>query len=77
MFGAWACIVPFSDAGRPCSSKADCQGRCLVGGEGSPNSLIQNRTGSSLRGQCERTNKTFGCYGAIEGGKLVQTICED
>lgn len=78
MFGTWACTVPFSDGGRACRSKVDCQGRCLVVLDGTgPNFLNDHPIGAVLEGQCERTNQTFGCYGTIEGGKLVEITCED
>ena len=63
------CVVPFADAGKTCSDKADCQGACIADG----NAESQNAT----TGQCQKTNVQFGCYAKIVGGKSTGTICVD
>lgn len=78
MFGAWACVVPFSDGGRQCRTKADCQGRCLVDLDAAGSDYLKSHpVGAAADGQCELTNQTFGCFGVIEEGKLVSEPCED
>lgn len=63
------CVVPFADAGKTCSDKADCQGACIADG----NAASQSAT----TGQCQKTNVQFGCYAKIVGGKSTGTICVD
>src|SRR3954469_13095382 len=48
------CVVPYADAGKICSDKADCQGACIAQG----NLEAQGVT----TGQCQKTNVQFGCY---------------
>jgi hypothetical protein len=55
------CVVPYADAGKTCSDKADCQGACIAEG----NLEAQGAT----TGQCQKTNVQFGCYAKIVGGK--------
>jgi hypothetical protein len=67
------CVVPYADAGKTCSDKADCQGACIAEG----NLEAQGAT----TGQCQKTNVQFGCYAKIVGGKssptAYATICVD
>lgn len=63
------CVVPYADAGKTCSDKADCQGACIAEG----NAESQGAT----TGQCQKTNVQFGCYAKIVGGKSTGTICVD
>ena len=63
------CVVPFSDAGKTCSDKADCQGACIADGNA--------ESQSATTGQCQKTNVQFGCYAKIVGGKSTGTICVD
>jgi putative hemolysin len=63
------CVVPYADAGKICSDKADCQGACIAEG----NLEAQGAT----TGQCQKTNVQFGCYAKIVGGKATGAICVD
>lgn len=63
------CVVPYADAGKTCSDKADCQGACIAEG----NLEAQGAT----TGQCQKTNVQFGCYAKIVGGKSTGAICID
>lgn len=63
------CVVPYADAGKTCSDKADCQGSCIAEG----NLEAQGAT----TGQCQKTNVQFGCYAKIVGGKATAAICVD
>ena len=63
------CVVPYADAGKTCSDKADCQGACIAEG----NLEAQGAT----TGQCQKTNVQFGCYAKIVGGKTTGAICVD
>ncbi len=63
------CVVPYADAGKTCSDKADCQGACIAEG----NLEAQGAT----TGQCQKTNVQFGCYAKIVGGKATAAICID
>ncbi|SFK32525.1 hypothetical protein [Caulobacter sp. UNC279MFTsu5.1] len=63
------CVVPYADAGKTCSDKADCQGACIAEG----NLEAQG----AVTGQCQKTNVQFGCYAKIVGGKATAAICVD
>lgn len=67
-FGSPFCQFRYGDAGKTCSGKADCQGRCLSYFYGQPN---EQKIGNSVAGKCEAERSTFGCYGTVEGGKLA------
>ena len=67
-FGNPFCQFRYDDAGKACSGKADCEGRCLSYFDGQPN---EPRVGSNVTGKCEAERSTFGCYGTVEGGKLA------
>ena len=63
------CVVPYADAGKTCSDKADCQGACIADGNA--------ESQAATAGQCQKTNVQFGCYAKIVGGKSTGTICID
>lgn len=63
------CVVPYADAGKTCSDKADCQGACIAEG----NLEAQG----AVTGQCQKTNVQFGCYAKIVDGKATGAICVD
>ena len=71
--GIPTCVHPYSDAGKTCSGKSDCKGRCLANeGPGGLPTL-----GSATGGHCQADNKLFGCYAEVEGGKAKAAICVD
>ncbi len=63
------CVVPYSDAGKSCSGKADCQGRCVAKGGEKP--------GSPATGVCEKDNDPCGCVTLVEDGKVAGGRCVD
>ncbi len=64
------CVVPYADAGKACSAKADCTGQCLAQGEVAP--------GAKAQGLCQTDiSQNFGCRQRIDGGVAVGTICVD
>ncbi|MEG0182664.1 MAG: hypothetical protein RR704_04285 [Stenotrophomonas sp.] len=64
------CVVPYADAGRACSAKADCSGQCLAEGEVT--------AGVPARGVCQTDlRQNFGCRQRIDGGVAQGTICVD
>jgi hypothetical protein len=70
MFGMPACVLPYSDAGKVCTDKSECQGRCLQVGAGAT-------PGTQAVGACEATNEPCGCTSPVEHGVATQGICED
>jgi len=64
------CVVPYADAGKVCSAKADCSGQCLATSDVAP--------GTAARGVCQRdVSQNFGCRPRIDGGVALGTICVD
>lgn len=61
------CVHPFADAGKACTDKADCQGKCIA----------QGNSNDATAGQCQADDRQFGCYSEIMGGKASNTICVD
>jgi hypothetical protein len=64
---AEACVHRFADAGKACTDKADCQGKCIGTGNDP----------AATAGQCQADDRLFGCYSEIKGGKAVNTLCVD
>jgi hypothetical protein len=71
--GIPTCVHSYSDAGKACSGKSDCKGRCLAN-EG-PGGLP--RLGNATGGHCQADDKLFGCYAEVQGGKAKAAICVD
>jgi hypothetical protein len=71
--GRPVCVHPYSDAGKSCSGKSDCRGRCLAN-EG-PGGLP--KLGDATGGHCQPDDRLFGCYAEVEGGKAKAAICVD
>lgn len=66
------CVVPYADAGKACSAKAECSGQCLAQGE---TELV---AGSKARGVCQTdVSQNFGCRQRIDNGVAQGTICVD
>lgn len=64
------CVVPYADAGKACTAKADCSGQCLATDEVA--------AGSPASGACQRdASENFGCRQRIDGGLAQGTICVD
>lgn len=65
------CVVHFSDAGKSCSNKSQCRGRCLANPENA------GKTGDSATGQCEQDDDPCGCKFEVKNGKIAAGICVD
>ena len=68
-FGSPICQIPFQDAHKACSGKADCRGRCL---SDAPVHAETIPVGAPTAGSCEAESSTFGCFAKVEGGKLAE-----
>jgi hypothetical protein len=66
------CRIPFADAGRTCSNKSDCAGRCIYDHEESG-----DEPSGAVTGQCQQYATQFGCYSEVDGGEIKSTICVD
>ena len=65
------CVTPLADAGKVCSDKADCTGKCIAADAGVP-------AGTAASGTCQPDNgPLFGCYSTVVGGKATAGICVD
>lgn len=74
-FGSPICQVRYVDAGKSCSGKADCLGRCLFYFDGRSGVA---KVGDRLTGECQAERSSFGCYGTVEAGKLfTDEVCYD
>lgn len=76
-FGYPLCQVRYADAGKTCSGKVDCQGKCILEVTGLPGP--PPAPGSLQPGRCEAERSTFGCYAVIDDGRVTSegTICYD
>ncbi len=70
--GNLMCVHAFGDAGKACSTKKDCQGRCLATREGGLPKL-----GEASAGMCQADDKLFGCFAELENGKVKSSMCVD
>lgn len=74
-FGSPICQIPYADAGKTCSGKSDCVGKCLFD---AGDDWRKWATGMPAVGRCEAEKQTFGCYAVVEGGKLATDgMCVD
>jgi hypothetical protein len=65
------CVVRYSDAGKACSDKADCSGRCLVDGE------QPSAPGGPVNGRCEQDDDPCGCKIEVKNGREAGGRCVD
>jgi hypothetical protein len=63
------CVVPYADAGKACTDKSQCEGQCVLEGNLEPQGAVT--------GQCQKTNRQFGCYAKVVNGKTTGAICVD
>ncbi len=63
------CVIPYADAGKACTDKSQCEGQCVLEGN-------LEATGD-VTGQCQKTNRQFGCYARVVNGKATAAICVD
>lgn len=64
------CVVPFSDANKPCRDGDDCMGDCRAPESGA-------REGTPATGVCAPNDLPFGCNTRIEDGRALPTLCVD
>lgn len=65
------CVVSYSDAGKRCTDKSQCQGRCLL------DSKIHGEIGEKAEGRCERDDDPCGCKPEVIDGKFAGGQCID
>lgn len=67
LIGSMICVTPYRDAGKACSSKSDCAGRCVAARmpKGVPPVV-----GAKVKGVCEAESPSFGCLAEVEKGRL-------
>ncbi|MEW6391811.1 MAG: hypothetical protein AB1542_15530 [Pseudomonadota bacterium] len=63
------CVTPYADAGKACADKSQCQGACILEGNLEPQGAVT--------GQCQKTDRQFGCYAKVENGRATAAICVD
>jgi hypothetical protein len=69
-FGEPFCQLSYSDGGKTCTGKADCQGQCV---SYMPTNVRLGAIpgGTPVAGQCSAEQSLFGCFALVEDGKLV------
>lgn len=72
--GTVMCVVPYSDAGKSCSSSSDCRGRCLANPLADGALPLDEQV---VPGRCQPDDKLFGCFAELDGGKVVRSMCID
>jgi putative hemolysin len=66
--GMEQCVHRFADAGKTCTDKAQCEGKCVA-------SAVSPDTPAV--GQCQADDKLYGCYAEVRDGKAPAAICVD
>lgn len=66
-----ACVISYADAGKACSDKSDCQGRCLYKGEAPADPA------ATVTGQCQATSDPCGCFTTVVKGHPGPGMCVD
>jgi hypothetical protein len=69
LLGRFYCPLSFSDGGKDCTDKADCQGACLA----QPGA----RMGEAAIGKCAATDSPFGCNAPVNKGVAGPVLCVD
>ena len=70
IFGIPACVRYYSDGGKSCRDKSECQGLCF-------SAKILER-GTETAGACQSSeHESFGCISRIEDGKVADSMCQD
>ena len=72
--GGWECIIKYADAGRPCTDKSQCEGRCWVRVDGAGHAP---KEGEADSGVCEDDSRGCGCYALIMNGRAQPWVCDD
>jgi len=71
LMGTWSCVMPYSDGGKSCKDKKDCQGQCRYQGDG------VSAPGTPVTGVCQRDSDPCGCFAEVRDGKLQPALCVD
>jgi hypothetical protein len=66
------CALPFRDAGRSCTDRAQCAGLCLA-----PDSPSEGKPPATVVGHCQAFNYPFGCHVTVEHGQMTGELCTD
>ena len=72
LLGFWGCEIPFPDAGKACSDKSDCAGRCYAA-----DNTDRSAAPGKAKGKCQATNSPFGCHAEIDKGVVEPALCVD
>lgn len=64
------CVIPYPDAGRPCTDRSQCKGECRA---------VSPRSGQGARakGVCQANNDPCGCRTLIIKGRIGPSTCAD
>jgi hypothetical protein len=65
-----ACVIPYKDAGKPCTDGSQCEGDCWA-------EPRQYPPGEKVTGACQPTNMPFGCHARVAGGEAGPALCVD
>ena len=68
--GAWMCVMPYADAGRPCTDGDQCLGDCRARELGPAEAR-------PVTGVCQANTSPFGCFTRVEDGRAAATLCVD
>jgi hypothetical protein len=74
-FGEPLCQIRYTDAGKVCLRKSDCEGECL--GDWADDPKARLKVGDAAAGKCSAERTTFGCNDVIDDGKVVGGGCTD
>ncbi|WP_310541332.1 hypothetical protein [Phenylobacterium sp.] len=66
-----ACVIAYPDAGKTCSDKSDCRGRCLHEGE------APSDPAAAVTGRCQSTSDPCGCFTTVVQGRMGPGLCVD
>jgi len=69
MMGKWQCLLPMPDAGKACSSGAQCQSACLA--------PANSPADEPVIGVCAAVKPLYGCHASVENGRASPALCVD
>jgi len=70
MLGAYHCVVKFSDGGKTCDDRSQCQGQCV-------SYRFDHPYGQKGTGICQYNSSPFGCYATVTKGIVGGVKCVD
>lgn len=68
---SYVCVIKYTDGGKSCRDKADCQGKCIESGG------AFETIGKNAVGQCQKSSEPWGCYAEIKAGVKQAWMCRD